>query len=110
MRITKIINNAFIKARKYLLTEGYLDSHIVRKNPSGDISRAFDIKAEEILVNDIKKEFPGFGIISEEVGDIKGSKRNKFFIIDPVDGSFNFMRRIGGAGCAVALFEGGKKI
>ncbi|MBU4314195.1 MAG: hypothetical protein KJ821_05330 [Actinobacteria bacterium] len=63
MEIIKILENAFIKARKYLLTEGYEEAQVVRKNPSGDISRAFDIKAEEILINDLVREFPGFGII-----------------------------------------------
>lgn len=71
----------------------------------GYISRAFDIKAEEILIDDLKRQFPGFGIISEEVGEISQNKSDKFFIIDPVDGSFNFLRRIGGAGLSIALFE-----
>lgn len=110
--IIKILENAFIKARKYLLTEGYEEAQVIRKNPSGDISRAFDIKAEEILINDLKGQFPDFGIISGEVGEIKdgkGGKSDKFFIIGPVDGSFNFLRRIGGAGLSIALFEGGIK-
>jgi len=112
MEIIKILENSFLKARKYLLAEGYKEGQVVRKNPSGDISRIFDIRDEEILVNELKKEFPDFGIISEEVGEIKdgkGGKSDKFFIIDPVDGSFNFIRRIGGAGLSIALFEGGRK-
>ncbi len=80
MEITKIIEKAFLKARKYLLTKGYEDSKVIRKNPSGDISRAFDIKAEEILINDLIREFPDFGIISEEVGEVKSSSVKDEFI------------------------------
>lgn len=70
MEIVKTLENAFLKARKYLLTKGYEENQVVRKNPSGDISRVFDIKAEEILINELSRQFPGFGIISEEIGEI----------------------------------------
>jgi len=109
MKIIKILETSFFKARKYLLAEGLNETQIVRKNSSSDISRLFDIKTEEILVNELSNEFPDFSIISEEIGEISKTKSSKFFIIDPVDGSFNFLKQIGGAGCSIALFDGKSK-
>jgi myo-inositol-1(or 4)-monophosphatase len=107
--IIKIFNNIFCRARKYLLTKGYEESHIVKENPLGDVSRYFDIKAENILIEGLSKEFPDYGIISEEIGEITHDGANHFFIIDPVDGSYNFLRKIGGAGCSIALLKDSKE-
>ena len=59
METIKVLEHAFLESHKYLITEGYKDGQIVRKIPSGDISRVFDFKAEETLINNIKKvDFP----------------------------------------------------
>jgi fructose-1,6-bisphosphatase/inositol monophosphatase family enzyme len=105
VEIAKLLERSFLKARKYLLTKGYEESQVIKKNPAGDVSRAFDIKVEEILVNDLSKNFPGYGVISEEIGDFNAAQKKNFFVIDPVDGSYNFIRKIGGASCSIALFE-----
>jgi myo-inositol-1(or 4)-monophosphatase len=105
IEIAKFLEKVFIKARRYLLTKGYEEDYIVKKNPAGDYSRAFDIRAEEIIINELSKEYPDYGVVSEEIGDISTNQSEHFFVIDPVDGSFNFIRRIGGVGCSIALFE-----
>jgi len=56
-------------------------------------------------VNGLAKEIPDYGIISEEMGEIVSIKNDYFFVVDPVDGSYNFLKRIGGAGCSIALFD-----
>lgn len=107
--LLNILKKAFIEARKYLITEGYENNKIVRRNPSGDLTREFDLKAEQIIVNTIVKEVPNIGIISEESGVILENNNKNYFIIDPVDGSFNFLKKIGGAGCSIALLENSKE-
>ena len=59
---------------------------------------------EEFLVTRLGKA--GFDILSEEGGEIRGSNRSEFrFIIDPLDGSYNFHREIGPCAISVALWE-----
>jgi myo-inositol-1(or 4)-monophosphatase len=98
--------NIFSKARKYLLDKGLQDGVIERINPNGDVSRKFDLKVEKILIEGLMREFPKYGIFSEEMGKIRIEGSEHLFVIDPVDGSYNFIRGIGGAGCSIALIEG----
>ncbi|MCL5986457.1 MAG: hypothetical protein M1371_07805 [Actinobacteria bacterium] len=105
VEVAKLLESSFIKAREYLLTKGYEESQVVKKNPTGDVSRTFDIKVEELLINDLSRNFPDYGVISEEVGDLNTKLSKNFFVIDPVDGSYNFIRKIGGASCSIALFD-----
>lgn len=50
-----------------------------------------DKDAEEFIINELQKNFPGVGICSEEGDAISGKGR---FIVDPLDGTHNFMHGI----------------
>ncbi|MCD6232641.1 hypothetical protein J7K28_08530 [Candidatus Aerophobetes bacterium] len=106
MQILSVLEEAFELVREYLLTEGYKDTQTVKKNPAGDESKVFDIKAEEILIRHFEKNLPDFGIISEESGKLFHNNVDNVIIIDPVDGSFNFLRGIRSVGCSMAVVEG----
>ena len=68
-----------------------------------------DLIIEEILIDNLSKS--GLGILSEERGFIKPSTKTNFkFIIDPIDGTVNFVRDIGKCSVSVALFDGKKPI
>ena len=49
-------------------------------------------KAEKILINELSKK--KFSIISEEAGKIIQENKNSFWIIDPIDGTTNFLHGI----------------
>jgi len=68
----------------------------------GDMSRRIDLMAEEVFVKKLKK----FGDInSEESGFIKGDSKFSI-VIDPLDGSDNFVSKIPYYGTSVALKQG----
>lgn len=48
-----------------------------------------DLLSEEIIIREIKKNFPSHGILSEEKGEVK-SVSDYLWIIDPIDGTTNF--------------------
>lgn len=61
-----------------------------------------DLKSENFIINSIKEKFPGHSIFAEESG--KNSNQSEFkWIIDPIDGTKNFMRKIPFWGTLLAL-------
>jgi myo-inositol-1(or 4)-monophosphatase len=63
------------------------------KGPGNFVSAA-DHRAEEVLIAELKKARPAWPILSEESGEIEGSDRQHRFILDPLDGTTNFLHSI----------------
>ena len=63
------------------------------KGPANFVSRA-DKKAEEMLYEDLSKARPGYGFIGEEGGTREGSDKSHTWIVDPLDGTTNFLHGI----------------
>ena len=61
--------------------------------PADFVSSA-DHKAEETLVEDLRRARPNFGFLLEEGGEIKGEDSSNRWIIDPLDGTTNFLHGI----------------
>ena len=70
----------------------------------GDSSLATDIdqKAEKLIIDTIKKKFPAHGILAEESGK-SGLGREYLWIIDPLDGTHNFIRDINIFGVSIGV-------
>jgi myo-inositol-1(or 4)-monophosphatase len=63
---------------------------VSRKGPKDFVSAA-DIKAESVIIRELQKAHPDYSILSEESGLIEGSNPEYRFIIDPLDGTTNFL-------------------
>lgn len=63
------------------------------KGPSDFVSAA-DQRAEKILIEELKKARPGYSFLIEEQGEIAGSDPRHRWIIDPLDGTINFLNGI----------------
>jgi myo-inositol-1(or 4)-monophosphatase len=63
---------------------------VSRKGPADFVSMA-DKRAEETLVEELRKARPDWGILAEEGGEIAGDPNKPRFIIDPLDGTTNFL-------------------
>lgn len=89
-----IIEKTLIKAGKILSRDfGEVENlQVSRKGPSNFVTSA-DLKVEKILIEEFQKAFPSYAIMSEERGFINGNS-NFTFIIDPIDGTTNFMHSI----------------
>jgi myo-inositol-1(or 4)-monophosphatase len=63
------------------------------KGPANFVSLA-DKRAEEMLYEDLNKARPGYGFIGEEGGSREGSDKSHTWIVDPLDGTTNFLHGI----------------
>ena len=63
------------------------------KGPADYVSSA-DIRAEKTLRAELKKARPGYGFLLEEGGEIAGDDKSHRWIIDPIDGTTNFLHGI----------------
>jgi myo-inositol-1(or 4)-monophosphatase len=74
----------------------------------GDFVTASDKKAEKVLREELAKARPGYGFLGEEEGETKGTDPDHRFIIDPIDGTSNFMHGIPLFAVTVALERKGE--
>ncbi len=63
------------------------------KGPANFVSLA-DKRAEEMLYTDLTKARPGYGFIGEEGGKREGDDKTHTWIVDPLDGTTNFLHGI----------------
>ncbi|MBL8629071.1 MAG: inositol monophosphatase [Rhodospirillaceae bacterium] len=78
---------------------------VSRKGPS-DFVTAADVKTEKLLVAELTKARPAFGFVNEEAGVIAGSDPDHRWIIDPIDGTTNFIHGIPQFAMSIALQRG----
>jgi myo-inositol-1(or 4)-monophosphatase len=72
------------------------------KGPADFVSLA-DKRAEEMLYADLAKARPGYGFIGEEGGAREGSDKSHTWIVDPLDGTTNFLHGIPQFAISIAL-------
>src|SRR5215218_9253752 len=63
------------------------------KGPANFVSAA-DHRAEEILREELSKARPGYGFLGEEGGRTEGADKSHTWIVDPLDGTTNFLHGI----------------
>ena len=63
------------------------------KGPANFVTLA-DKRAEEMLYQDLAKSRPGYGFIGEEGGMREGADKSHTWIVDPLDGTTNFLHGI----------------
>ena len=82
------------KAAKILIRDfGEIENLQVSLKGPGNFVTTSDIKVEKILVEELQKARPTYSILSEEVGQINNDESFKW-IIDPIDGTSNFLHGI----------------
>lgn len=77
---------------------------VSRKGPSDFVSKA-DRAAERILWDELKVARPGWGFLLEEAGELEGEAGQPRFIIDPLDGTSNFLHGIPHFAVSIAVQE-----
>ncbi|MCH2457736.1 MAG: inositol monophosphatase [Henriciella sp.] len=63
---------------------------VSKKGPADFVSNA-DHRAEQIIYDSLTKARPGYGFLMEERGVVEGSDKSNRFIVDPLDGTLNFL-------------------
>jgi myo-inositol-1(or 4)-monophosphatase len=91
----QVMIDAARKAAKGLVRDfGELAELQVSKKGTADYVSAADTKAEQVLVDALSKSRPGYGFLAEERGLVEGTDKTHVFIIDPLDGTTNFLHAI----------------
>jgi len=99
-----IMIKASEKASKILIRDfGELEKLQVSKKGPKDFVTNSDIKAEKIIIEELKKARPNYSIISEENGIEKNKDKSNTWIIDPIDGTINFLHGIPHFAISIAL-------
>ena len=98
MRLSSANINVMVKAcrkaSKTLIRDfGEIENLQVSIKGPGDFVTASDKKVEKILIDELQKARPNYSILSEEVGEINNDEAFKW-IIDPIDGTANFLHGI----------------
>lgn len=69
-----------------------------------DLVTEADKKVEEFLIARLREVFPDDGVFGEEGGEISGSS-GRIWVIDPIDGTFNFVRGSQNWAVSIGLYE-----
>ena len=105
-----VLVKACRKASKTLIRDfGEIENLQVSLKGPGDFVTASDIQVEKILIDELQKARPNYSILSEEVGEINNDESFKW-IIDPIDGTANFLHGIPHFAISIGLEHEGEII
>jgi myo-inositol-1(or 4)-monophosphatase len=95
-------------ARGLVRDFGEVENLQVSAKSAGDFVSKADIKAEEILHEELMEARPSYGWLGEELGERKGEDPTRRWIVDPLDGTTNFLHGIPHWSVSVALEHKGE--
>ena len=104
-----LMYKACLKASKVLIRDyGEIEKLQVSEKAPGDFVTASDKRVEKIIIKELEKSYYSF--LTEETGSIEGKEKNKKWIIDPIDGTFNFMNGLPHFAISIGYEENGEII
>lgn len=106
--LINVMTGAALKAGRALVRDfGEVENlQVSRKGPADFVSVA-DVKAENILRRELSRARPGFGFLMEESGAVAGDDPSHRWIVDPLDGTTNFLHGIPHFAVSVGLEQDG---
>ncbi|MCA6227640.1 MAG: inositol monophosphatase [Phenylobacterium sp.] len=93
--LLKVMSDAARKAARGLNRDfGELAELQVSRKGAADFVSAADLKAEQAIFESLSKARPGYSFLGEERGLIEGTDKTHTWIVDPLDGTTNFLHAI----------------
>ncbi|HJZ17517.1 MAG TPA: inositol monophosphatase family protein, partial [Stellaceae bacterium] len=90
--ILNVMGNAALKAARGLIRDfGEVEQLQVSVKGAGEFVSTADLKAERTLKAELKRARPGYAMLFEESGAEAGSDPRHRWIVDPLDGTTNFL-------------------
>ncbi|HEX7039540.1 MAG TPA: inositol monophosphatase family protein [Trueperaceae bacterium] len=80
------------------------------KSSPGDFVTSVDLAVQERLVAALTAAFPGFGLLGEEAGLSRVETDEPVWVIDPIDGTHNFLRNYPGFCVSIGLVHRGRPV
>ena len=104
-----LITKACMKASRSLIRDfGEIENLQVSTKGPGDFVSSADKRTEKILIDELQKAHPEYGIITEESGVINKLNVKNRWIIDPIDGTMNFLNGIPQFAISIGYEEDGE--
>ena len=101
-----LMYKACMKASKVLIRDfGEIEKLQVSEKGPGDFVTASDRRVEKIIINELSIEKSGYSVLSEERGVIEGKNKSSRWIIDPIDGTTNFLNGVPHFAISIAYEE-----
>ena len=94
-----------------IVANGYEDKNkeVTSKRDANDLLTKYDIEVNDIILKHLENKYPKISIISEEASEI--TKKSEYsFVVDPIDGTRNFVRNIPVFFIGIGLVKNGKTI
>jgi myo-inositol-1(or 4)-monophosphatase len=106
-----VMVNAVLKAGRGLARDfGEVENLQVSLKGPGDFVSAADRRADETLIAELRKARPAYNFLTEESGTLAGTDRANRWIIDPLDGTTNFLHGIPLFAISLALEREGQLV
>ena len=84
-----------MKASRSLIRDfGEIENLQVSSKGPGDFVSSADKRTEKIIIDELLKAHPDYGVLSEEAGRLNEKNKTNKWIIDPIDGTSNFLNGI----------------
>ncbi|QIW15119.1 inositol monophosphatase [Pasteurellaceae bacterium RH1A] len=108
-----MLNIAIRAARKAgnIIAKGYEQAPqdtFVENKGANDYVTAVDKAAEEAIIEVIRKSYPDHAIVGEESGILAGENKDVQWVIDPLDGTTNFVKRLPHFAVSIAVRVNGR--
>jgi myo-inositol-1(or 4)-monophosphatase len=102
-----LMHKACMKASKILIRDfGEIEKLQVSEKSPGDFVTASDKRVEKVLICELEKS--EYSFLTEETGLIEGKYKDKRWVIDPIDGTFNFLNGLPHFAISLAYEENGE--
>ena len=92
------------EAGKLMLSADNIQATVTEKGQACDLVTAYDKAVQDFLCSSLKEAYPTFGIYAEE-DDLCDFAQGTYFIIDPIDGTTNFVRELHHSCISVGLCQ-----
>jgi myo-inositol-1(or 4)-monophosphatase len=107
--LVNVMASAALKAARGLLRDfGEIEQLQVSVKGPGDFVSTADLKAERTLKAELMRARPGYGLLFEESGATRGSDQRHRWIVDPFDGTTNFLHGIPHFAISIAVERDGE--
>ncbi len=107
--LVKVMIDAARKAGRTLARDfGEVAELQVSRKGAADYVTAADLKAEQTIFEELLRARPGYGFLGEERGMIEGTDKTHTWIVDPLDGTTNFLHAMPHFAVNIALQREGQ--
>jgi len=104
--VTVMVKAARLAGNVLLRNINKLEALNVVQKGRMDYASEVDADAEKVIVKELKRAYPEYGVFGEE-GGVQGGHRN-IWVIDPLDGTSNYLRGVPHYCVSIALVENGE--